>query len=177
MRATASLCNQGKPEFFKSLVVIFLEMSTLRMLHECTSFAPVFGCPRPLSSFSSLERVCLSILRSPRSLASLMSNAVVAFAHLHWSILATRLSYFHLRFWTTAAMSFELVLCFTSTFVTLPRHTICSIICSTFRWQVWSILFSFFVSNHVWAQYIRARNMQHSRTAFLSPVFGICWSV
>lgn len=48
------------------------------MLRECTLFAPVFGCSWSLSSFYSLERFCLSSFRSPRSLASLTSNIVVA---------------------------------------------------------------------------------------------------
>jgi hypothetical protein len=56
----------------------------------------------------------------------------------------------------------------------LSHHTTCSIIRSIFRWQVWSTIFSFSVSDHVWAPYNSTGNMQDSRTSLLISSFGIC---
>ena len=176
MKATASLWNQGKLEFFITGWDIPRDVAF-------ADVAWVYSIRTGLWLFMTivillLSWTCLPMESSVASFfASLMSHTDVVFAHLHWSILATWLSHFYLRFWTTATMSFVLVLCLTSEFVTLSLHTACSIICSTFRWQVWSILFSLFVSDLFWAPYIRARNMLDSRTAFLSPVFGVCWPV
>jgi hypothetical protein len=56
-------------------------------------------------------------------------------------------------------------------------HPTCSILRSIFRWQVWSILFSFSVKDHVWAPYNGTGNTQDSRTSFFVSVFGICRAV
>jgi hypothetical protein len=72
--------------------------------------------------------------------------------------------------WDTATMSF-LLFFLISVFVTLSLHTTCSILRSNFRWQVWSISFSFSVSDHVWAPYNRTENTQDSKTCSLISGF------
>jgi hypothetical protein len=59
---------------------------------------------------------------------SLTSHIDVACVHLCWTLLATWPPHFHFRLSATAIMSFMLVLCLTSAFVTLLLHRACSIL-------------------------------------------------
>jgi hypothetical protein len=176
MGATASMWNQGKLEFFLSLGEIFLEMSPLRMLRECNPFAPVFGCSWPLSSFYSLERVCLWSLRSPHFLLVLCPT-------LMWRLPICTGPSCHMAFPFTLEIlnhCYDVLRIGTLLYVRI-RHSVAS-----YNLQYYLLHFPLtslehplflFVSDLFWAPYIRARNMQDSRTAFLSPVFGICWPV
>jgi hypothetical protein len=143
----------------------------LRVLCLSTPFAPVFGCSWPVSCYI-LDRVCPSGLLSLRSpfAYSYVPHWYSVF-HLRWSILATWPPHFNLRLCATATMPFMLVLCLTSAFVTRSLHTTFSILHSIIRWQVWSIFFSFNVSDHVRAPYNRTGNTQDSRTSFYISSF------
>jgi hypothetical protein len=43
-----------------------------------------------------------------------------------------------------------------------------------FRWYVWSMFFSFFLSDHIWASYKRTGKTQDPKCLSLSLVSGIC---
>jgi len=60
----------------------------LRLMLVSTTFAPVSGCPWPLSSWYSLVRVCHWIFGQPL-LHVLASHIDVSCAHQRWPILAT----------------------------------------------------------------------------------------
>jgi hypothetical protein len=118
MRATASCWNLGDLVCSIIRCAIPRDVAFLRMLCECTPFAPFFGCLWPLSSCYSLERVCPSVFGRPVLLSPILtSHTDVACAHLRWSILATWPPHYNLRQWATVTISFVFVLCRTSSFV------------------------------------------------------------
>jgi len=131
----------------------FLEVSHLRMLCECTPFAPVFGYSWPLSSWT-----CLPLGPSVASLRSILMSLlpICAGPFLPYGLPIST------WYWATATMSFVLVLPLTFSLVTLSLPTTCGILHSVFRWQVRRILFSVPMSDRIWARLSS------------SPVSGAC---
>jgi len=101
---------------------------------------------------------------------SLCPSALVHSCHMASPFPFETVSHCHDVLHVGSLPSFSIVL-----FVCLSLHTTCSILRSIFLLHVWSLLFSFSMSDHVWALYNRAGNTQEWKGSFLSLVFGIYW--
>lgn len=139
-----------------------------RMLLVSTIFASVLGCPWPLSSLYSLVRVCHRFFSRP-ILPILTSHIAVGVPTSAGPFLPHGLSISSLT--VSHCHDVHFVGSLPSAFITLSLHTTWSILPSIFRWQVLSILFSFFVSDHVWTPHNTIGNMQDSRTSFFISRF------
>jgi len=155
MRSKAS-CGTRDGSSVLSLGELFLEMSHF---YECCIYSihSCFWQSWLLSSCYSLTRVCPSGLRSPIFLfaysyiphwPSFCPSALVHSNHMASPPLP---SPFPLE---TVIHCHDVLLygsrCYSNTRYSVARTT-CSILRSIFHSQVWSIFFSFSVSDHVWA--------------------------
>ena len=143
--------------------------SVLRILCLSNPLTPVFVCWLSFSSCCCLERATHPSSR----FAYLYVPHWCSFAHLGWAFLASWPPHFHLRPSATVTMFYMLHLFLISAFVSPSLHTTCCFLRSIFCWQIWSIFFSFSVSDYVSTPYNGTGSTQESRTS-LSLVSGIC---
>jgi len=155
----------GRARVSLSLGELFLEMSLLRMLYLPHSLT--FSSAHdhfPPATFLNLT--AHQVFGSPVLLLPILtSHTDVACPHLRWYILVTFPPHFHLRMshcqnvlHVDRPLYFTIRRCISPFNLRIPRFI--------FRWQVWSGLFSFYVSDRFGAPYIRTGNTQDARKFF-----------